>query len=898
MMRSPLLVLAAFFALGVLGAACVQSQWTTQPATAGLLLAFGGVFGLTGLVALRQGCVWLPTIAVLAGFAAAGGAAELLFPFRFGPDHISRIEERGVNVGRPALLEGSLAAEPLREPEGTEFDLDVVAVEQDGRRQTVTGRVRIWLEAPYATSDQTPLVLESGDWVRVRTELRHPRSYRNPGSFDYRGWLESIQDIYWIGNAPGLEGVEKIHGPEEKWNHRAIPTIRRSGLAAIDRMFAPWGGQAKDGAVLKAVLFGDRTSLDSATIENFRKTGLYHLLVVAGLHVGLVALLAALLLRLLPLGEMWRSSLVLGVVAAYALVVEQRAPTLRATIMIAAYLIGRMLYRERSLLNAVGLAALLLLYVRPAWLFEAGFDFSFSAALLVTGLAVTMLDTTLEPYRLGLRHVANDNRDLSLPPEVAQFRLDLRSLTALIEKRFAFLGRHPRLASTVVVAPVRIVIWFAEALLFSFILQAGVVLPMVLVFHRVALAGAALNALAVPLMGLVIAIAVPSVLFVSLFPTLAPFPAAILGITLRALTFLTNLPHLPVWLSYRLPGPPLWVTLGFVTSLVLAAWARRYRAKIFAPASASFALFLILVCTHPFAPELPKDAMEITALDCGEGEAAFLVLPDRTTALMNTCGAREHHVSAYSEKPWNAGEDIVSPFLWSRGIERVDLLALTRVPGEQRASVEALARNFKFGEIWLDTANASPETFALVDGLERSGAKVRELKGGERLALGSASLRVLWPPGPSANESPSPDPEGREAMVVRITEHGASALLAGNINPKAARALIGSAETIESRVLEIRAGHSSEPFEGDFLRAVSPEVVWTSGARSRGRSSDSARWDFPHVRFFRTDADGAIKITEDGCGLSVRLYRSSSTGWAAAGAGTGWLLTSPASSVP
>ena len=197
--------------------------------------------------------------------------------------------------------------------------------------------------------------------------------------------------------------------------------------------------------------------------------------------------------------------------------------------MIAAYLVGKILYRERSLLNAVGLAALVLLFVRPAWLFEAGFDLSFAAALLIAGLAVPILSKTTEPYRLGLYRLKEINRDMGLPPKVTQFRLDLRSLAAFIEKRFAFFGRHPQRASTAVVAPVRMAVWVAEMLLFSTILQCGLMLPMVLVFHRITFAGVALNALSVPLMVLVLAVALPSVALVAILPSLAPGPAAVLG---------------------------------------------------------------------------------------------------------------------------------------------------------------------------------------------------------------------------------------------------------------------------------------------------------------------------------------------------------------------------------
>src|ERR1019366_6513888 len=114
--------------------------------------------------------------------------------------------------------------------------------------------------------------------------------------------------------------------------------------------------EGRYGAVLKAVLWGDRTSLDSDTIENFRKTGLYHLLVIAGLHVGLPALLVGAFLRLFPPRRFSRSFLVLVFLLFYAFLVEQRAPTLRATIMISVYLLARLLAREHAAPNAIGFA--------------------------------------------------------------------------------------------------------------------------------------------------------------------------------------------------------------------------------------------------------------------------------------------------------------------------------------------------------------------------------------------------------------------------------------------------------------------------------------------------------------------------------------------------------------
>ena len=907
-MRSPLLLLATFFALGIWGASYASAEGGASPGEAALCLGIGAGSCLAGLIALQRGKNLVPTMAVLAGFTSAGAAAALLFPLRFGPDHISRIEERRVDTGRTLGLEGRLVTAPLRNPYGFEFDLAATVVEQNSGRRPVNGRVRLWVEMPSPQIVATTSAFEWGDWVRATVELRRPKAYQNPGDFNYRSWMESTQDIYWEGTVRGAGSLEKVSGPKPGWFESRAFALRHQGLAAIDRMFPPWAAQEKDGAVLKAVLFGDRSSLDSETIENFRKTGLYHLLVVAGLHVGLLAMLAGLLLRIFPLGETSRSLAVLALVVAYALVVEQRAPTLRATVMIAAYLVGRMLYRERSLLNAVGMAALALLFIRPAWLLEAGFDLSFSAALLIAGLAVPILDRTTAPYRIGLYHLDDVEREIRLPPKIAQFRLDLRTLAHALERRLRVLARHPGFASIALVAAARTVAWTSATLLFSLILQTGLILPMVLAFHRVTFAGVALNALSVPVMVLVLALAFPSIALVAIVPSLAPVPAAILGLVLRVLFALTRLPHLFGWLSYRVPGPPLWVALGFAFSLVVGAWTTARHTRIFVAALASFGVFLILVCVHPFAPDLPAGVMEVTALDCGDGDAVFLVLRDRSTVLINTCGAREHAEHNFWGRRWNAGEEIISPYLWSRGIERLDVLALTHTPGEQSESVEALARNFKVGEFWLDiprTRDRLARAYELLDGLRRSGARARELMGGDRLAIGGASINVLWPPAPSAGESEPPTAMDTVASVVRVAEGEASVLLAGHLTAKVARALVGSGVPVESRLVQVSPQGFGDPSREDFLAAVSPQVVWTSGGRIRRHTPNSPAPDSRHARSFRpstalrvfnTDLDGAIEMTLRGSELSVRCYRSSSTGWTA-GAGTGWLLASPTSRV-
>ncbi len=449
--RSPLIVVSGCFALGI---AVARNESPLAPGIAASL-ALAGACLLAGLVALRVKRERASFVLLVLGVTAAGVSAFGLFEFRFPPDHVRNLESMLLDLKDPVRLEGVIVSTPSRTPYGLQFDLQVTRLEGLRQVHSVEGKVRLRLQTtdyPEVAGFTEGLQLEYGDWIRTLARLRTPRIYQNPGSFDFRDWMESVEDIYWVGTVKSPLLVEKISGLSPPQPSAFFERTRHRLLRGIDNLYPPWSREGRHGAVLKAVLLGDRSSLDSTTIENFRKTGLYHLLVIAGLHVGLLAMLAAVLLRSLRVPRYWQTVLMLALLGFYAMLVEQRAPTLRATIMISTYLVGRLIYRDHSVLNAIGFAALGLLLVRPAWLFESGFQLSFAAALLIAGLAVPILGYTVEPYRRALEQLANVDRDINLAPRQAQFRLDLRGSIAWLKSKFGFLEAHPRLAEASVTA--------------------------------------------------------------------------------------------------------------------------------------------------------------------------------------------------------------------------------------------------------------------------------------------------------------------------------------------------------------------------------------------------------------------------------------------------------------
>jgi competence protein ComEC len=950
-MKSPLLLAAASFGLGIFLVGSRHANWFML----GALPAAVGVCLLAGLLLLRAGWERVSLLLALLGFLAAGASAGCLFEYRFPPNHVSSLAARGADLQDPIRLQGRIISTPIRTAYGVQFDLETERAEGRERSYDLAGKVRLRLQASEAAEISAlldSLRLQYGDVIRVLVRLRKPRTYQNPGSFDFRHWMESTEDIYWVGTIKNPLLVEKLPRSNHAGIWALVEQIRNRLLRSIDDLYPPWSAQGRCGTVLKAVLLGDRSSLDSETIENFRKTGLYHLLVIAGLHVGLLVLLASSLLRLFPLGEPSRRLIVLVLLMFYSVLVEQRPPTLRATLMISLYLVGRLLYRGHSTLNAVGLAALILLLSRPSWLFDSGFQLSFSAALLIAGLALPILGRTTEPYRRALRNLDESALDAQLEPQQAQFRLDLRALIAALRTRSRFLDRHGGLARAVVTGPTRLLLWTANILLFSAVLQVGLVLPMATTFHRVALAGISLNALAVPLMTLLLALAVPTVLLGTLLPTLAAWPAKALAVVMAGLFALTDLPHLPAWLSFRVPDPPLWVGCGFVLSILVAALVLAERSSRASPlpgplspapdgaglrvkktppavhplpqggegsetsnscplplggegvpirsgrvrgllghlimqfsvggrtyvfwlSMATLGLMTVLVAIHPFSPALPSGILEVTALDCGQGDSLFLVLPDKTTMLVDASGSRHRSTSegAFQGRLWDPGEDIVSAYLWSRGIKKIDIVVLSHPHEDHLGGLFAVVRNFSIGQFWHAVNSPTPAYSGLLEQVREKGVAERTLAAGDELERGGAAVRALWP---ARSWRPSDLPSNDDSLVLRVTYHGASVLLTGDISTKVEGELLASGQDLNSEVLKVAHHGSNSSSSADFLARVNPRLAMVTGGSGDFGNLPSpetlARLREGGIRVFRPDVEGATTVQMSD-GLRVMTFR-------------------------
>ena len=131
--------------------------------------------------------------------------------------------------------------------------------------------------------------------------------------------------------------------------------------------------------LLAAMLFGCRQGIPPATRQEYIVSGTIHLLTVSGLHVGIVAMLALLLLR--PVPYRWRYWLTLLALILYVMMTGMQIPALRALLLLGIWCVCRASLRQVPGLNIILVTAAVLLVLQPANRFDLGFQYTF----IVTG---------------------------------------------------------------------------------------------------------------------------------------------------------------------------------------------------------------------------------------------------------------------------------------------------------------------------------------------------------------------------------------------------------------------------------------------------------------------------------------------------------------------------------
>ena len=288
------------------------------------------------------------------------------------------------------------------------FDLDLDAIEHltpdVSKMVPAAGGVRIMLTGTAPT-------LHCGDTIAAPLRLAILERYRDPGAWQYADYLAaqgigahaSLEASHLVVT-PGTNGASSFKCRRyagQTWAANRLLTFTASHPNRLLPHFLRL--TSDDAGTINAMLFGDRDGLNHTLRLGFERTGSFHLFVVSGMHVALLAAALFWLTRRLRIAPVPATTITIVATALYALLTGFGAPVQRALLMSSIFLIARLLQRDRNVLNSLGAAILGVLILSPSALYESSFQMTFLVIVAIAGIAIPLGEWTFLPYARATR---------------------------------------------------------------------------------------------------------------------------------------------------------------------------------------------------------------------------------------------------------------------------------------------------------------------------------------------------------------------------------------------------------------------------------------------------------------------------------------------------------------
>jgi competence protein ComEC len=808
--RAPLVPAALAVTAGV-----VLDRYAAVPLAASFLTALIAVVAW-GCSRAGRG-VGLPLIYLALAGAAFGAAYHHYRRDIFPPDDVGNLAPA---EPRPVEMRGILDEEPLRLPApardplrsldqaaNSVTTLRVTALKQRDEWLPASGRVRLTVNGPAEG-------LHAGDEVEAVGRLSAPRGPSNPGEFDYASLLrdQGIRGVLDVRKAP--DGLTRLRRGWPESFTGLLAVLRGWGQDTLARNLPP-----ETSSLAMALLLGEGAPLTSDDWDKYVRTGIIHVLAISGQHLVVLAAVLWSVLRLAGVRQRRGVAAVALFLLGYSLLSGGRPPALRSGIAVCAAAGALLLQRRALAANTFALAWLAVLLLNPMDIFGAGCLLSFlSVAVLHWGTG-----WFLDKKKDQLDQLMNATRPAWL-------------------RALRWFGRE--LALTYAVS---IVIWLAitplAASRYNLVSPIGIVLgPPLTLLSSVALITGFLLLLA--------AVVCPPLTALVAFPVHWSLAACV-----RLVDFADRLPgaHFTVG---AVPEWWLWIFYAALLAVLTQAPLReRWRWGIVG------GLGWLCVGLVGCNARLPADELCCTFLAVGHGGCTVIETPDGRTLLYDT-GAL-------------GGPDVtrrqVAPFLWSRGIRRIDEVFLSHADLDHFNGLPQLLDRFAVGQVtWTSTFadKQAPGVEYVVSELAHRGVAVRVAKAGDMLTAGPVSLEVLHPPaeGVAGNEN-------ARSLVLTVRHAGHTILLTGDLEGEGMRRVLSLPPT-RCQVLMAPHHGSRAADPGGLAQWARPKVVISCQGPPRTPGGTPDVYAARGAQFLSTWDQGAVTVRSHVSGLVVETFRT------------------------
>jgi competence protein ComEC len=634
-----------------------------------------------------------------------------------------------------------------------------------------------------------------GDVVQVKGKLIKPRGKRNPGEFDYAAYLRGK-------NVVALIYCNKII---------AVKILRKNGFSFADFVFRSrlkineqidslFSGRAR--AFAKALILGERRDMDKSVVNDFIHSGIVHVLAVSGLHVGFVVMIFLLIFG--RFGIFARGTLTIIGLILFALISGAHPSVVRAVTMATLFIVAFLSGRDYNPINVLFLAALFILAVNPRELFNPGFQLSFSAVL-----SILIFYPLLRNYLS--RKVESD----------------------LSRKFLLFLS-------------------------VSFTAQIGT-LPFTLIyFHKLSIVALATNIIAIPLIGLILALLVASLLFSAVSAYLASLYAVTFTFAVNILIAVarfaaeTKFAYISVY-NFTTANALLYYVALFVIVYALLNYERKAKIIVAVLTLLNFYVYSDVLSK----PLLPAGKFSVIAIDIGQGDAFLVRSPDEETFLIDAGNAT---------KNFDNGERVIIPLLDYLGVDTLDALFISHVDADHYRGSFSIIANKRVRRVYkprLDTSLAKDVRYE--NFLKKNNCEIFYY-GRKAIKSGGCAIYIL-------NDTSSAvynnfDMNNRSG-ILKICYGDVGVLFTGDLEKEGERFYVGAyGKFLESDVLKIGHHGSKSSTSSEFLATVKPAYAIISAGEGNKFGHPNfevlQRLNKFGVEIKRTDKFGAVIFTTDG----------------------------------
>ncbi|MDD3374300.1 MAG: ComEC/Rec2 family competence protein [Candidatus Omnitrophica bacterium] len=322
------------------------------------------------------------------------GAALVQSAKSIGPDDISSIVRfyRKDSVTIEGIVVSDVQEKDFHATKKLSFELDVKRIKSPWGWKKKSGRILVHV---FGERD-----IAFGDYLKMEGKIYPAFNFKTENRFSYKEYLlrKKIRCILSVKKALPVDVIRRNQGNFLK----AFSLRLKKKLSGIlDANFT-----SNQSGIMHAILLGDRQNIPVHIRELFIQTGTAHILAISGLHIGIVAFLIFLALKIIPLKRKWRYILTAAFLIFYCFLIGSRPSVVRATIMASIFLFSFVSERESDPINALCLAGFAILIMNPLYLFDAGFQLSFVSVFSILCLYPVFSKSSWMLEKLSKRRVA------------------------------------------------------------------------------------------------------------------------------------------------------------------------------------------------------------------------------------------------------------------------------------------------------------------------------------------------------------------------------------------------------------------------------------------------------------------------------------------------------------